>query len=156
MRSTDSRHGDEFRSEMRMKVQEIFERSAQHRRELMDNLMSLTNGKPTANQILLVDFTSTMEQEVATICARFSQLCDELTAGDSAAGVQDAPLDLEGGKKLLAIGGVLRCSFCNAEQSLAETTPEQAANYMALGFPRCCGFQMLWTTDVELGREKTQ
>lgn len=140
-----------------MNMQKIFERSAQHRRELMDNLMSMTNGKPTPNQILLIDFMSTMEQEVATMCARFSQLCDQLTGGESGDGVQDESLDLEAGKKMIEIGGVLRCSACRAEQPLSSITPEQAAAYRQTGFPRCCGVQMLWSTAAELKRqEQTQ
>ena len=55
------------------------------------------------------------------------------------------------GNDLAALGGVLRCKVCGAEQTL---TGADISRYLAQGWPKHCGTGMRWLTAKELAAER--
>lgn len=50
---------------------------------------------------------------------------------------------------LTKMGGVLRCSMCGKQNTLARH-PFVIASYMRRGWPECCGYTMIWVTARQL------
>jgi hypothetical protein len=120
----------------------LLQQQLEFRRALMDRL----NSAPTSPSArLLAELLVMFHAEVSQIANRFAELADFMEKDEQT--LSKAVL-LEGAQKLVNVGGILRCSYCKAEQPLG--TAEQIADYLTLGFPRHCGFEMLWITRREL------